>query len=526
MVFRLAVGGDLPNDPKIIQRLSEELAKLRTSLQPGEDIGLEALIFPTCTGDLWQEQLKLAGFSLRQFPDTGFSAQADLLLAVWNEDTKETVWPLIQAAHQNNTPCLWISSKTGMLYWSERPGFYYGDPEPGKLQALCAALQEPGLIPEDVSAGKIPFLSLGETLRRHFLERYSGSSKHVWDGDTDALLKEDFDFSREVPAGTSLRKHLLAQFKRFDDAAGQLNARYQSVLYWRSILPFITTLFLALGFYAESVLGVISLPVPLWAVLAGAGFLIHGLINLYVYILSRSNTIDQWHKGFLNSRQTAEILRVLLHFAPYGIHLDLRKLCGGNQKVYLTIRRIMDTQAYPAQNLSPQTKQQMLLHIQEMIEDQADYHSRSILRYEKVDRHLSNWHRWIFAVGFGAVLLRALFQFVVVFFPIGAGMLGGVELSRFAGSFANMVALLLPAWASYFSTKQTLGNFKYNLENHKRMYDRLTKLLQQIRSLQTSHQDLPSETLLDLGEMLAETMLLEDTAAWHHQYMGSTVTHL
>ena len=76
------------------------------------------------------------------------------------------------------------------------------------------------------------------------------------------------------------------------------------------------------------------------SVVAGVGFLIHGILNLYVYILSRSETIKGWHQGFLHDRYIAEILRVLIHFEPYGINLNLRKLCGDNQRIYTTVMRM------------------------------------------------------------------------------------------------------------------------------------------------------------------------------------------
>lgn len=72
--------------------------------------------------------------------------QADLLLMVWNEDVLElqgASWELIQMAHQRKTPCLWISSKTGCLYWLQSA--YYEAYSPEQLRRLCQLFRQEGI---------------------------------------------------------------------------------------------------------------------------------------------------------------------------------------------------------------------------------------------------------------------------------------------------------------------------------------------------------------------------------------------
>lgn len=333
-------------------------------------------------------------------------------------------------------------------------------------------------------------------------------------------------FTMEHSAGEPLRRSLLERFRKFDESAIELNSRYQAVIYWRAILPFITSVFLGVGFYAENVMGVVAMPGHFWTVVAGAGFLIHGLLNLYVYTLSRNDTIKQWHRGFLDDRYVAEMLRVLIHFAPYGVHLNLRKLSAGNENIYMMVRRMTEETEPENQEINKRSAAQLLTHLEEMLRDQISYHTFSERRYQGIVDAMDKWFRWVFAIGFGAVILRGIFQFAWVIFPVGDGFVGAVPASKFAGSFANMLALLLPAWASHFSSKSSQCNFRYNRDNHARMRQRLTEMLDRVSAMSRSGRAVPLELLDTLGEEVAEAMLLEDTSAWHRQYMGTTVKHL
>ena len=74
------------------------------------------------------------------------------------------------------------------------------------------------------------------------------------------MLRKDYRMPESFRDREPLRDKLLEQFSAFDQSAVLLNRQYQGALYWQAILPFIITLFLALGFYPEDILG--ALPVP------------------------------------------------------------------------------------------------------------------------------------------------------------------------------------------------------------------------------------------------------------------------
>lgn len=548
-MFRLAIAGELPQDPHIFRQIDEQIGQLKGYLYTQrEETDIRVLFSPSYTGGAWGERMKIAGFPmcgyclcsdadklgecgqiimedtpLRNVIGEAVCDRADLVFMVWNEDVTEfqgASWELMQLAHQRKVPCMWISSRTLRLYWARES--YYESYVPRQLNRLCEAYSQAGIEPNLVPDRKIPLLSLGMSLRERYL---SGNNALVKESvaDKDMLLRDDYAMEDHM-AGESLRKAILEQFHRFDQAAIELNSRYQAVIYWRAILPFVTTAFLAAGSYVEALLGILPLPRLLLAVAAGVGFLVYGLLNLYVYYLSRSDIIKQWHRGFLENRYMAEALRVLLHFVPYGFHMNLRKLCGGNQSAYVTVRRITEAAEPALLEINKRSVSSMLSHAGEMLEDQVTYHKVSAERYDRIVDRLGKWSFWSFGVGFGAVLLCSLLQFVLSLFPL-AGSLNGTGWNDFVKGFANMLALLLPAWASYFSSKAAQCNFRYNAENHKRMLDRLSGMQGRIKGL-WEMEDVPVEALNTVADELAEMMLLEDTYAWQNRYMGLTVEHL
>lgn len=553
MEFRLAVAGVLTDEQRIVQLVNDQISVIRNELSSGKErINFQILLSPSYTDLSWKkvlEPLEIPIGSYCRYNDSTWDDcctqiiredtplrsmlgeeicdKADMILLLWNEDVAQmdgAIWELLQLTSARNTPCIWVSSETGHKYWAKNTIYEWYKEE--YLQQLVGDYRLESMEPYAIADSKnIPFLRLGMWLRSRYLKKYKALGGKV-DAQRDLLMDDDYTLGDGSTANTGVRDELLAQFHRYDDAAIELNNRYQAVIYWRAILPFITSIFLAIGFYAENVLGVIAFSGAFWKVVAGVGFLIHGLLNLYVYSLSRSETIKKWHRGFLQDRYMAEVLRVLIHFEPFGINLNLRKLCGGNRDLYMTVRRMTGKSKNGTREISKAAAKEMLDHVEQMLEDQIAYHTISARRYEGMVNKLENWYKIVFGAGFIAVVLRALLQFVWVLWPITSGELNGIAMSKFSGSFANMVALMLPGWASYFSTKLSQCNFRYNLENHQRMITRLEEELTKIRQMRRSVTEIPLEALNGLGEELAQTMLIEDTYAWYRQVKTITVKHL
>ena len=113
-----------------------------------------------------------------------------------------------------------------------------------------------------------------------------------------------------------------------------------------------------------------SIQSTLLKVLAGIGFLMNAYLNLYKYRLDRSKTVRHWRTTFAEYRGTAELLRVLAHFIPFGLSLDLLYLCGDDPAVYRTVREIISDTEPGRTEVGQNTAKEILLHLKEMVDDQ------------------------------------------------------------------------------------------------------------------------------------------------------------
>lgn len=567
MKLRIALAGELPSDPQIFSRIDLLLGQISGYLcRENTKTTMQLLVspsysgktwitwnetrdFPMCTYNLQADdayveqcaQLHREEGALRSLLGENMCDSADVLLAVWNEDVTElsgATWEFLRIAYDKKAPCIWISSKSKNVYclWDS----YYKEYSPAYLDAVCEPLPEEEIQPSPIEPeGKI--LSFWEKLRVRYLKKHKANIS-IHPSESDCMLDADFRLEKEASEGEKVRGVLLEKWNQFDAAAIELNSRFQAMIYQRSILPFMATLFLAVGFYAGSVLGkplsgliilivkdaetaqAIAENITVAAgLLAGVGFLIHGMLNLYVYRLSKSQTIYHWQSDFVKNRYMAELLRVLIHFKPYGVELDLRKLCGDDRKIYNAVKHLADEEEPLKQEVNQQKVGYLLQHIKELLEDQISYHEFSVKRYQSIVASLETWWKRIFYIGFIMVIGRGILQFMLAVSPLENAY--GFELNSIASSFLNMLALLLPAWAGYFSTKVQQNNFRYNLNNHQNMLRKLRKMQERVERL-ADQEPIPMEVFQIMAGELAEVMLVEDTSEWKHQYMNSVVKPL
>lgn len=557
MIFRIAAGGDLTGKMGMIRKVDELSGQIKAYLASAgkeQDIQIEWLVSPSYTGEGWKkkalaDQVKMHAFcrsgeedwsgdccsmvkadsALRGIAADWLCTKADLLMIVWNEEVAEfggATWELMQNAYRRKAPCVWISSKSGDIYWLQDG--YYEAYVPGRLQDLCQSLAVAEDGPGEESGKSIPFLELGDRLQRRFLRKYDAVYAEQ-PAEKDLLLQEGYEYQEGNAYNKNVHRKLLEEFGRYDRKAVEYAGKYRAIMYWRAILPLIASVFICIGFYAETLLGILPLPQILQKnilpVVAGFGFLIHGMLNLYSYFLSKDKVVDSWHKGYINNRNIAEMYRVLLHFLPYGVNIDLRKLCGGRWYLYAPVRRVVREIQPMSVNINREETKEMLGHVSEMLEDQMAYHKSAGARYQRVADKLLQWGRCLFAVGFAVVILRGFFQFFVVYMPF-SGTVNGISLNSYIRSLANMAALLLPAWASYFSSKLNQCNYGYHARNHAEMEKALAAKLKRIRRLQDEEQGMALEMLDVMVEEVAEVMLMDDTSAWYNKVASSSVTSL
>ena len=564
MKMRIALAGELPVDQQLFGKIDLLVGQISGYLcQDNVDANLQIIVSPSYTGKSWLEWNKTHKFplcafqmgdsaagmglceqiirkdtSLRNLLGEAICDKADALIVVWNEDVMElssATWELMRIAYDRKVPCIWISTKSQQIYclWES----YYKKYSPQYLSAMNEPLQREELRPAVLEDKKGRLIAFWEKRRMNYLKKYKADNA-VYPSEEDYLLKQDYSMEDRASAGETVRRVLLDKFMQFDAAAIELNSRFQTMLYQRSILPFIATIFLAVGFYVETLLGktispwmpgfadesgLASAVILLAGLLAGIGFLIHGCLNLYAYRMSRSASIYRWQKDFVYDRYVAEILRVLIHFAPYGVGLDLRKLCDRDKKLYMTIKHITDDAEPAEQNLDRKAVLSILQHMKEMLGDQLSYHESSRNRYKAIVASLEKWGGRIFYLGFGMVLVRGLLQFGLSLFPLND--LNDMDMNSIVRSFLNMLALLLPAWAGYFSTKAQQNNYSYNLKNHENMLIKIEAMRERVMHA-LEQEELPMEVFDILIKEFADLMLVEDTIGWQHQYMNLSVKPL
>lgn len=565
MKVRIALAGELSSEQHMSGKIDLLIGQVTGYLC--RDIAneeVQMLVSPSYTGEEWMAWSKLRGFSLctyniqdssdyleqcsqvirketllRSLLGESMCDRADALIVTWNEEVTElsgATWEIMRIAYDRKVPCIWISTKSQKTYclWDS----YYEEYRPSYLDAISVPLHKEEMQPTVSSdTEKVRFLSFWKNRRSSYLNKYKADiTVHPTEG--DLLLKPEYQMEKEVSRGEMVRQVLLKKFQQFDLAAISSNSKFQAMIYQRSVLPFIATVFLAVGFYVETLLGTtISVLVPdlalpatvITLIIAGLGFLVHGALNLYTYRLSKNQQIHQWQKDYANNRYIAEMLRILIHFLPYGISINIRKLCGDNKKLYASVKHLTDDAEPTEQNVGKQNMRYVLQHMKEMLDDQLLYHNSSINRYEKIVDSLENWGKRIMYIGLVIVIGRGALQFALVLLKtmqeVQAAELMNPTAISVIRSFLNMLALLLPAWAGYFTTKAQQNNFRYNLNNHRIMVSKLNLIREKVmRSME--QEEIPIEVVNIIAMELSESMLLQDTSEWRRQYMNSSIKPL
>ena len=544
-MFRIAMAGVCPANTQFQQTLRDLLTQIIRSVQAShKNADIFFVESPYYTDPSMIDLIRETGFPVKSItspaldipgsdqmlclhtnhPDfigENLCADVDMVIAAWDESPDAmdgAILDLLRMARRRKLPCIWVSERTGKVFWPEETLFMPFSED--KLDRYLQTAAVPVLDPASHDYGKkIPFLGIGMRLQSVFLKKYKAAASKV-NPVEDYMLRPDYRLPDAYRNKEPLRKRIIEQFSIFDQAAIALNNKYQAVVYWQAILPFIITCFLAVGFYTETIFSAMSIQSTLLKVLAGIGFLMNAYLNLYKYRLDRSKTVRHWRTTFAEYRGTAELLRVLAHFIPFGLSLDLLYLCGDDPAVYRTVREIISDTEPGRTEVGQNTAKEILLHLKEMVDDQLSYHKVSEQRYAGVVRSLSKWSQYTFFVGFIFVFLRAVFNFVTILHPVSSAALGYTTIRTFSSTFANMLAMLLPAWAAYFSSKLSQCNYRYNLDNHRHMIKALEQIREQIHVVEESFTDVPLEYVGALGNSVAQLMLSEDTSMWMRLYRG------
>ncbi len=459
--------------------------------------------------------------------------QADFAIVIGQTDTAAL---FLDHCQTTSTPAVVLSTApNGHSLWTEKSA--YDSYNEDKLTAYLSQLFPSAVyLANESSANRGAFGS--KLLWGGLYKRYMRKNKAAVDTshptEKDSLLKAESDSFLMRQEAKDTRSTLLESFNAFDRVAVEYADKYRSAIYLRAVIPLVITIALAVGFYIESLLSPWPVTIPgttlqLWSILAGLGFFTHALLNLYVYRLSENNTIKSWHKGFIDNRFIAESLRLSAHFIPFGMPLNFGTyLTGFNTKIKKdseVFRRLRCSlrKAVPAPtNFDAEAARTCLDSLDEFINDQTIYHKRSVNRYVKICTNLENYGKIAFYIGFILVLLRGCLQLFISFnaLPFAAAKQDIAILK----SFANMLALLVPVWAGYFSSKLALCNFKGLYNNDMSMIEGLSSIKQIIYD--AKNKDLLTYEDIHFLSQKTVSLLLSEISEWYAQLQSRSVTRL
>ena len=552
MKMRIAVVGELQGSSSLAAKAERMLGEI--TMQLGQKLPayeLELLMSPEYTDEslrewCFKQDASVFLCSMKEYSgkeriptaitlETSFRSiigesicnRADAILGFWNEEPYEhkgATLELLNLACQKKIPCAWISSRDLQTYCVLGSIL---EPYSSALFKTTAypltEIEEEAKITEERD-GRLIELCIKQ--RNRFLGKHK-ASQTVFEGKEDLFLKEDYVFGEEDKENDVIRKSILGQFKACDERAIYYNERFQSLIYVRSILPFIATLFLALGFYAKSVIGdllCVAFPAHSAGItialqwVGGFGYVLHALVNLGVYYLSKNSSVRRWRNLFVENRSMAELLRLFLHFEPYGIRIDLFRYCSDNTERAGRLKHLTDNELTGEQHVNQRSIRHCLEHVHELLDEQLEYHKGSELRYKSIVNSLMTRWKYLSAVAFLFTVGRGIFQGVLIYKDLG-------PYEGLYGSVANALTLLIPGIAAYFFSKASMNNYIFNYNNHKLMQEKLGSIRRRLDGL-LKRDNIPIEMMNAITDELAQAMIGDDSLKWQLQYMNTEIKPL
>lgn len=370
----------------------------------------------------------------------------------------------------------------------------------------------------------VPLMKLWVRMHDRFIRKYKLKAPTV-------PYVEDKLLSASYFSDGDARAHnhaMLAEyFEYYDKKAIEASSLYRASIYFRSILPMLTTIFIAVGFYAETVLTFI-LGKPLlfgmnfWVIAAGIGFLIHALLNRYASKIAENPRVERLQKDFVEARFIAEYLRIAIHSETYGIQIGNAWMENSlvDPDVLARLHHIVRQQESVSLVQKAETTKEAIASFEALIADQKAYHENCINRYALIAQRLQKMAATLYMAGFVIVVSRGFLQFLIPFISSSMNLskeIHAVKIDSFMKSFANMLALVMPAWASYYSTKLNMNGYEWLLKNSQKMkagFEAAQTKLDDIKLQKNSYQII-SDVAKDIMDLTQE-----DYTGWY-QRMGS-----
>ena len=455
------------------------------------------------------------------------AAQSDMVIGLWDGDDRSRsgmILSLLRLEVKSGIPCAYIDTRNPEeMYFFDR---YASEPFSSvRLKEYIDALYACGHEKEFAPLGKPAFLSrLWEVCYDRFIKKNNAQVKKL-PFEKDILLDPEYKGQDGVPCRPN-QKRLAEQFHFFDGIAVQTAKKYRESIYFRSILPFYLTVAISIGFYVETLFGILYKfqgGLDYWMFVAGIGFLLHALINVYGDYVYRCKEVKERHWVFMRSRYLAEYMRVAVHFLPFGIPMYPESVQDKSLSAH--VRRIFRSLEPTAGSYSQDAAKAVVTNSLLLINDQITYHTNTRSRLKLVVEKLEKNGKRLLWAGFAIVFVRGLLQFAMPFLTsIIQGEHNGIKWINFIRSLSNMLALIIPAWAGYFSLKLSLNNFRGLFNHSDDAIKKLDRLKGKAEMLANSSK-IPYEMLSALSQDILKTQL-DEVNDWYMQTGARTVTRL
>ncbi len=455
--------------------------------------------------------------------------QADFAVVCCNDNA---YGHFVSHCQASDIPAIILSAvQDGFSMWTEKSGY-----ESFNEEKLSSYLN--GMFPEersvqyerDADKTVLGYRLFWGGLYKRFMKRHKASGNEPPKTPPDVHEEQSWpSLNGKQQAACRLLKE---KFIRHDQIAIKYSEKYRSSVYLRAIIPLITTIALAIGFYTEAIVGTWIPNIPgmaqnIWSIIAGLGFFTHALLNLYVFQLAENKTIGAWHKGFIENRYIAEALRLVMHFIPFGVPVNIKKTISvyGNKikkesDVFRRLRCILHSAPADVAEYDSSAASACVNSMSELVNEQISYHKNTANRMFKIYKGLERWGKVIFFLGFGFVLLRGCVQLLIAFKVVNMPP----DITVWTRSFANMLALVIPTWAGYFNLKLSLCGFETLYTNNVSAAEGLQSVKQMIDDINNKNEIL-YEDLSKLCDKAVSTMLGE-ISEWYGQINMRKVTKL
>lgn len=458
--------------------------------------------------------------------------KSDAVFLLWDgrQNFQEGIlWMVLQFCKHKNVPYYLVNTEK-LEEVSFSSDSYYTPYSSENVKSYVASLYD---YKETVTKDEpIPLSDLWQVFHDRFIKKYKLKAKSVPYVE-DKLLSGSL--LAEVDGNARNYAMLTEYFSYYDQKAIEASAMYRASIYFRSILPMLTTIFIAIGFYAETLLtfllGEYKLLFGLncWVVLAGVGFLIHALLNRYAGQIAKNPRVERFRKDFLEARFIAEYLRVAIHSEIYAIQINNVSMKDSlvDKHVLAKLHHIIRQQEPVSYVQSKESIDEAIKNFEALIADQKAYHENCINRYELITQRLDKMASMLYVAGFAIVIARGFLQFIVPFAASGlklSATIHGVKVESFIKSFANMLALVMPAWASYFSTKLNMNGYAWQRNNSIKMkagFDAIEAKLSGIKQQKSNSYQVICDIANDVMDLTRE-----DFTGWYLHTESHSFTRL